>query len=428
MDVQEVARHRFLYDFSESNSGFSAMSFGDLSSRTLRRELTDRDGLEAALTATSLANFRVRHCDTRTSLAASAALTRALAILSQALRASRPQVTLNIVLTAILLGLHQNISHERHLIGSWVHHFRGSVNLLEAAADDGIDEAIYIKLSKLMKMQALCFSLSAELPIPLPSRMRRNLNTKTDLRSRTLALAARTADFCARVRKRNPRLNVDHRFEVRDEATVLTSAFHELECELEVALPYHSQDSHNDLYPKWYHPISTFLGGPEKIHLYAALKDVGTWNIQRMTYMRLQSLFLDYELCDYSLLSATPERQCEALDSAQMHTAKLLKLVEDLSASIYYTLSHQADGLQPLTSFDEIAGSKAYSLLTPITMAIQSLKSLSSSVQASERLEWLTHVLNVFKEKFGISDAWCWRDGDEDKAKILIEQQLSFDG
>ena len=71
--VEELARYRFIYDFSECRSGLSAMSFGDS---------------RAASLVTS-------------------ALSRALAGLGDSLRSPHFEVTHKLVLMAILLGLHQ---------------------------------------------------------------------------------------------------------------------------------------------------------------------------------------------------------------------------------------------------------------------------------------------------------------------------------
>lgn len=108
-DVRELARFRFIYDFSESKSGLSAMSFADLSGTTAIKDSAQkyRDGLVAALTATSLANFHVRHYDTRAVSASSSALSKALSILGRSLQSSSQEVTLDLVLAAVLLGLHQ---------------------------------------------------------------------------------------------------------------------------------------------------------------------------------------------------------------------------------------------------------------------------------------------------------------------------------
>jgi hypothetical protein len=83
------------------------------------------------------------------------------------------------VLMAILLGLHQvrthychivariwllalrshpdmqNISRDQHLVGSWVHHFRGSVHLLDAASRQGLPETAYANLTQLVEKQAV---------------------------------------------------------------------------------------------------------------------------------------------------------------------------------------------------------------------------------------------------------------------------------
>lgn len=257
--------------------------------------------------------------------------------------------------------------------------------------------------------------------------MRKNLATKIDLRSRNLTLAARTADFCARVQKCNPRMNLQQRLELQGEFTSLDYASAQLESELTIVLPYHSQDSDADLYPKWYRIISEYPGAPHTTHQYAALQDVAIWNVERMARMKLQSLALDYELREGCTGPTTSGQHDKSSQSVEVCTSKLLNLVDDLCASVHYTLSHQADGLRPLSSFDDIAGFKAYLLVTPITVATQCLNSLQSSQTARRRLSWLNHILDLFRERLGISEAWCWKDGEEATAKAKFERELSLD-
>lgn len=268
--------------------------------------------------------------------------------------------------------------------------------------------ACYIETDQISCSQ-LCISLIAGLPFCLPPRMRKNFTAKTDLRSRTWSLAASTADICALMLKEKALPRARRHTELRKQFELLNSAFDSLESELEISTPYHTQESRSGLYPRWYSVVSTRTGGPQNLHSYAAMQDAAVWNFERMARMKLQSLALDLSLCESSV------------------AAKLSSLIEDLCASIYYILSYQPDGARPLTSFDDVAGSKAYSLISPIAIAIQCLESNQGLENASDRLLWLKNVLSVFKERLGISDAWCWNDGDEVDARLRIERELSFD-
>ena len=173
LDIETLARQRFIYDFCDSMKGLS------LTDALVKDEQGMSDGAEAAFVATALANFNTRHRDLRAASLATSALGRALSILACSLRSSQAKVTHKMVLMAILLGLHQvrvrqrhyvacarllavcsqaemqNISRDKHLIGSWVHHFRGSVHLLDAAARHGLPESTWINLLRLVEMQAV---------------------------------------------------------------------------------------------------------------------------------------------------------------------------------------------------------------------------------------------------------------------------------
>ena len=110
LDVTELARSRFLYDFSDRSSGLSAMSsFRELSVSGSASESTqlEREGIRAAFAATSLANFHSRHHDPRAESLARPALGRALAMLRQSLECSNGEISQDLVIMALLLGLQQ---------------------------------------------------------------------------------------------------------------------------------------------------------------------------------------------------------------------------------------------------------------------------------------------------------------------------------
>ena len=99
-DIDTLALHRFLYDFSESKTSLSAISLQDFSSPA-------SDGVNPAFLATSLANFNSRHRDQRAAIRASKALSQALVHFRRTLQSAPCHITQDLVLTAILLGLHQ---------------------------------------------------------------------------------------------------------------------------------------------------------------------------------------------------------------------------------------------------------------------------------------------------------------------------------
>lgn len=109
-NLEDLARHRFVYDFSEGQGGLSALSFfGELQNIGSLTEGEQRDagGLEAAFMAASLANFHNRHRDSRVESLATPTLSKALAVLRNSLQSSSKVIPRNLVLMAILLGLHQ---------------------------------------------------------------------------------------------------------------------------------------------------------------------------------------------------------------------------------------------------------------------------------------------------------------------------------
>ena len=108
-------------------------------------------------------------------------------------------------------------------------------------------------------------------------------------------------------------------------------------------------------------------------------------------------------------------------------TAKVLDLVEDLSASVYFCLSHRASGMTPIARLEDVAGAKAYALISPLGVAGQCVEMVAAHEEASERMTWISHVLKVMQEKLGISEAWCWREGQNKIGKASVERELAFD-
>lgn len=91
-----------------------------------------------------------------------------------------------------------------------------------------------------------------------------------------------------------------------------------------------------------------------------------------------------------------------------------------------YSLAHRADGQLEVTSFEDIAGAKAYALILPLSIARSCCGKLPASLATSEKYGWTQHVLGVMQKRIGPSEAWCWRDGEEMSAKVDIERILSF--
>ena len=109
-DVENLALHRLIYDFSGSHNALEVIALGknSLESRASdENRRLDNEGFQAAFLATSLANFYSRHRDSRAASLEVAALHKALVTLGRLLQSCDRVVTLNLVLMAILLGLHQ---------------------------------------------------------------------------------------------------------------------------------------------------------------------------------------------------------------------------------------------------------------------------------------------------------------------------------
>ena len=107
INIETLARQRFIYDFCGNKKGLSLID------ALTKDEQRESDGAEAAFVATSMANYHKRHRDSRAIPLATSALGKALSILARSLHSSQAKVTHKMVLMAVLLGLHQVRSHQR---------------------------------------------------------------------------------------------------------------------------------------------------------------------------------------------------------------------------------------------------------------------------------------------------------------------------
>ena len=344
-----------------------------------------------------------------------------------------------------------------------MHHFRGSVNLLLAAKRSGVAGPTYDHLLQLITKQAvrhhdfpianlsrtagklpcchvetdtaqLCVSLRTDVPFCLPHDIRTSLALKTDLKSRTTTVASHVADICASIRQESLRTepNFGQRSVLSDWCSSIVKSLDAREAELRDSLPYRSDIASVDSYPAWYQPISTHVGGPKTVHRYYGLRAASTWNTYRMARIKLYSGLIASGTSLNPLQSLVsddePQRSHPGRNSEHM-TTNALGLIEDLCASVSYCLLHKSDGRPVATTFSDIYGARAYALISPLAVATECVQSIqkSNGYAAVGTLEWMQNVLIVMREKFGISEAWCWKDGHDEEARVQIERELHFD-
>lgn len=256
--------------------------------------------------------------------------------------------------------------------------------------------------------------------------MRHNLAERQDLRSRTLALGASTADYCSRLRRLQSRRQVEDDPELVEQWRSLDIQFDALEADLHLALPYCTSSVDVQTYPQWYRPISSKPGGPLTTHSYRSEDDAAIWNAERMARMRLQSLALISEISHGIPAATRSDDDGMEPDSKHALSTDVQGLVEDLCASIFYCLSSKPHGSKATASFEDIAGGKAYALISPLAVASECLQTLPASDTVAETLEWITDVTAAMRHKLGISEAWCWESTNEDEARDNIERELNF--
>jgi hypothetical protein len=103
-----------------------------------------------------------------------------------------------------------------------------------------------------------------------------------------------------------------------------------------------------------------------------------------MARIKLQAVALSY-----GLFNAT--NSASNLDSGNNHSAakqalatNALSLVEDLCASVFYCFAYQPHGSRTISSFEDVAGAKAYALISPLAVAAECLQQLPAPEIAAE--------------------------------------------
>ena len=238
--------------------------------------------------------------------------------------------------------------------------------------------------------------------------------------------AVRAADCCAQLRRLEHQNSGELPIELHDQIETLQSTFDAVEIEMQESLSYSAESSDTYICPGWYRPIMNYRGSPLSVHFYSSVNDVAIWNTYRMARMKLHSTVFDQQLHEPITTSALKRTGMSRHETLQALIMKISTLIEDVCASVFYSFSHREDGLQPISSFEDIAGAKAYALITPLTIARDCLARAELTDASPARLDWINRVLKVMEERLGVSEAWCWEDGDEMAAKLEIERQLSF--
>ena len=253
--------------------------------------------------------------------------------------------------------------------------------------------------------------------------MRKDLASRHDLRSRIVCLAARAADCCAQVRAQDDNVELQQRLELHERLTLLHCAFERIQSELSTVAPYIRRNLNQIIDLEWYRPISSYPGGPSKIHSYNNIDDAALWNTHRMAWIRLECAAVHHQVFPNAPDLPLPSMRAKHSRSVGELNAKMTGLVEDLCASVFYCLTYRAEGSREISCFEDIAGAKAYTLISPLAIAKECLDQQRVSTEQSK---WISNVLAVMEEKLGVAEAWCWEEGNEMAARIEIERQLSF--
>jgi hypothetical protein len=240
-------------------------------------------------------------------------------------------------------------------------------------------------------------------------------------------MGASVADFCAQNGEIRHDLEIHSGSDIFQRWKSLDSQFDHLESDLRSALPYHKSPVDTHTYPRWYHDIAVKPDGPINVYSYQCESAATIWNTARMARMTLLSATLNSKLLRRTACATTFDGEQDDHFNETALAAHIVELTEDLCASIFYYLSRKHEGAGEISSFKDVAGAKAYALISPLAVAAECLRRLPDRARPVGRVEWIANVLQVMRDRLGISESWCWRDGDEVSAWIEIERTLRFD-
>ena len=242
-----------------------------------------------------------------------------------------------------------------------------------------------------------------------------------------MAMGASVADFCAQNGELASDLDIQSRSEVFKNWKSLESNINQLESDLRSALPPHKSHVDARTYPRWYQDVAIKPGGPINVYSYQCEDAATIWNTARMARMKLLSATLRSNLLERTTCATKDNRDHYEQVSEATLAAHVVELVEELCASVFYCLSCKQNGFREISSFEDVAGAKAYALISPLAVAAECLRRLPDQIRPAGRVEWIEHVIGVMGDRLGISESWCWREGNEVAAWIEIERTLRFD-
>ena len=429
MPLEVVSHTRFEYDFIRDQPSPSRQLFASVLGPRNPNVQNDTSGdVALALSAIALANFHARHYDLRASHLSLIKYGKALCKLNSRLSQTGESVPEDLVLMAVILGIYQNIVRmpvsKPQLLGSWIHHFRGSVNMLAAS---GTKAACCTSLALFLSKQALMSRLRIGVLISLPTVIRQSFEQATDLQSRATQLGFRVVTLHTVFRDAySPPHNCMPRHALAEQVVALEQDFRDLLADMKSTIPSDIKTISGRDHPRWYWPISMHSGAPIFNYYFQSQQAASIWLIYYTARLQLYVLRMKLHAAP-GILSAQVNSthdlsSCDLPDAA----SGLTKTFDDIAAIVFPILTETWNGNTLPTSFDSIRSITTYTIMMPLQIARNTLSFSPglATVLAPAKLAWIINVLCVLEEKAGVNEAWCWRDEDEDVATAAIQREL----
>ena len=274
-----------------------------------------------------------------------------------------------------------------------------------------------------------------DIPIHLPKEIQTCLEYEGAIERKTMQLGMKSANLSSSVR----RGQFCSESEIYEQVMALEDEFDLLETELQSNFPIKRTRMAAESYPRWYWPISTHPGGPDTSITYPNSRASFFWDFYRGARIKLHTVVSGLEDLSYAEsiqktnTRGTPGGRVGEIEETSsldpLPSCTRVRLSDDICASVFCEIMQNADGRPPRAGFDAIPGSTAYTLMTPLHIAHDSLKNKKppeGAALSSARCSWIQNALKVLEEQTGVAEAWVISEKDWQEGASSTLQLLTF--
>lgn len=137
--------------------------------------------------------------------------------------------------------------------------------------------------------------------------------------------------------------------------------------------------------PRWLQKLLDFPGAPEFMARYESITLLLVWNIYRVTRISIARALLKGNQT-LAILNQVEVTQ---------RLADVERLVEDICSCVLDILTLPIKGKPEAKTFEQVCGFRSYMLMSPLSLAIETLRTTISGEEAETKARWLEQVLGL---------------------------------